>query len=126
MSKSDPVNLAVVVPFFNEELGAAPFLDRLRQALVKIEESGEIALDWRVICVNDGSRDQTLSALLGVHRAEPRIAVVETDWVVPRMRREPATAYGRTGDRDDRSPPPQRCEVTRSCPSSTTPSGSGP
>jgi glycosyltransferase involved in cell wall biosynthesis len=77
MSKSDPVNLAVVVPFFNEELGAAPFLDRLRQALVKIEESGEIALDWRVICVNDGSRDQTLSALLGVHRAEPRIAVVD-------------------------------------------------
>ena len=37
MSRDDPINLAVVVPFFNEGPGAAAFLDRLRLALAVVE-----------------------------------------------------------------------------------------
>ncbi|HWA43540.1 MAG TPA: glycosyltransferase family 2 protein [Hypericibacter adhaerens] len=76
-STTVPVNLAVVVPFFNEGLGAAAFLDRLRRALEAIERSGPGKIDWRVICVNDGSRDDTLKALLQARRVEPRIAVID-------------------------------------------------
>ncbi|MGH6938984.1 glycosyltransferase family 2 protein [Hypericibacter sp.] len=77
MNKNDPINLAVVVPFFNEGPGAAAFLDRLRQALAVVERSGAIAPDWRVICINDGSSDDTLPALLQARRLEPRIAVID-------------------------------------------------
>jgi len=77
MSKSDPTNLAVIVPFFNEGPGVAAFLDRLREALAVVERSGVIAPDWRVICVNDGSSDDTLPVLLQVRRLEPRIAVID-------------------------------------------------
>ena len=76
-SRSNSINLAVVVPFFNEGLGAPAFLDRVRQALAAIEKDGSIDLDWRVICVNDGSSDETLPALLQARRIEPRIAVID-------------------------------------------------
>jgi polyisoprenyl-phosphate glycosyltransferase len=76
-SKSDSTNLAVVVPFFNEGLGAAAFLDRLRRVLSAIEQEGPVKLDWRIICVNDGSSDETLVALLQARRVEPRIAVID-------------------------------------------------
>jgi glycosyltransferase involved in cell wall biosynthesis len=77
MSKSNLIKLAVVVPFFNEGRCAAAFLDRVQKALANIEESDAIELDWRVICINDGSRDDTLNALLLVRQAEPRIAVID-------------------------------------------------
>jgi glycosyltransferase involved in cell wall biosynthesis len=76
-SRSNSINLAVVVPFFNESLGAPAFLDRVRQALAAIERDGSIDPDWRVICVNDGSSDETLPALLQARRIEPRIAVID-------------------------------------------------
>lgn len=76
-SQSDTVNLAVVVPFFNEGAGAVAFLDRLRGVLTGIEQDGPRPLDWRIICINDGSSDETLVALLQARRTEPRIAVID-------------------------------------------------
>ena len=51
---------AVVVPFFNEGAGAVAFLDRVRRVLAGIEQDGPRPLAWRIICVNDGSSDETL------------------------------------------------------------------
>jgi glycosyltransferase involved in cell wall biosynthesis len=75
--RSKPVNLAVVVPFFNEALGAPAFLDRVKRALAAIEKEGPVELVWRIVCINDGSSDDTLMVLLQARREEPRIAVID-------------------------------------------------
>lgn len=54
--RADPV-LGVVVPCFNEAIGLALFHQRL-QAVMQA-----IGLDWEVVYVNDGSRDDTWSTL---------------------------------------------------------------
>ncbi len=63
--------LSVVIPFYNEGGGVEALFERL----VPVLESLGIA--WEVVCVNDGSRDDTLARLLAVHERESRIGVVE-------------------------------------------------
>ena len=54
-----PPTLSIIVPVFNEQETVSLFLDALWPILEKVGSSYEI------IFVNDGSRDQTLSVLLG-------------------------------------------------------------
>jgi polyisoprenyl-phosphate glycosyltransferase len=61
----------VVAPFYNESAHVAPFLERLTAALAGID------LAWTVVCVNDGSSDDTLDLLLAAREREPRIKVVD-------------------------------------------------
>lgn len=63
--------LSVVIPFYNEGAG----VDALFRRLIPVLEGLDIA--WEVVCVNDGSRDDTLARLLAVHAREPRVGVVE-------------------------------------------------
>lgn len=63
--------LSIVIPFFNE----GPNIAALFARLVPVLES--VGMDWEVVCVNDGSRDDTLNRLVATHRADPRIKVVE-------------------------------------------------
>jgi polyisoprenyl-phosphate glycosyltransferase len=60
-----------VAPFYNESAHVAPFLERLTAALAGID------LAWTVVCVNDGSSDDTLDLLLAAREREPRIKVVD-------------------------------------------------
>jgi glycosyltransferase involved in cell wall biosynthesis len=55
-------SLSAVVPMFNEEANAAPFLRALAEALAALTDAFEI------VVVNDGSRDGTRDAVLGVAR----------------------------------------------------------
>lgn len=55
-------SISAVVPMFNEEANAAPFLRALRDALAALTDAFEI------VVVNDGSRDGTRDAVLGVAR----------------------------------------------------------
>jgi glycosyltransferase involved in cell wall biosynthesis len=71
------VQLAVVVPFYNEGTGAAAFLERLTGALAETERASPGGLDWRVIAVNDGSADDTLGVLLRARERDARICVVD-------------------------------------------------
>ena len=65
-----PVELSVVVPMFDEAQGLDAFIARVTGVL---EGAG---LDYEIVCVNDGSRDDTL-ARLREHRArDARIKVV--------------------------------------------------
>src|SRR3954453_11567740 len=64
-------NLTVVAPFHNESAHVAPFLARLTAALAQMDVA------WTVICVNDGSTDDTLARLLAAREGEPRIKVIE-------------------------------------------------
>ncbi len=72
MSESNgPTRLTVVTPFYNEGADVSRFLERLTASL------GGIDLDWSVVCVNDGSSDDTMDHLIAAHDREPRIKVID-------------------------------------------------
>lgn len=62
--------LSVVIPVYNEEDLVDTLVSRCVAALLSIGPSFEI------ICVDDGSHDQTLNRLLAARTAEPRLKVL--------------------------------------------------
>lgn len=64
--------LSVVCPLRNEQASVAPFLARLVPVLAAIPE-----LDYELVCVNDGSTDETLEILLQAQRVNPAIRVLD-------------------------------------------------
>jgi glycosyltransferase involved in cell wall biosynthesis len=64
-------HLSVVAPFYNEGAHVTEFLRRLTATLV------DVGVRWNVICVNDGSSDDTLLHLIAAHERDPRINVVD-------------------------------------------------
>ncbi|MDY7024082.1 MAG: glycosyltransferase family 2 protein, partial [Cyanobacteriota bacterium] len=68
--KSSPVVLSVVVPCYNEE----PNLDSLIGRLVTVLDP--LNLKYEIVCVNDGSRDNTLKYLIEHHHRNPAVKVV--------------------------------------------------
>lgn len=65
------IALSVVVPFYNEGANVEALFDRLVPVL------DGIGLSWEVICVNDGSRDDTYDRLVAKTRRESRIKLVD-------------------------------------------------
>ncbi|WP_158046838.1 glycosyltransferase family 2 protein [Skermanella pratensis] len=63
--------LSLVIPCYNESANIEPLFARLFPVL------DTLPLDWEVVCVNDGSRDDTLERLTAVHDREPRVRVVD-------------------------------------------------
>lgn len=69
-SPSAPL-LTVVVPLHNEGAGIDALMARLRPVLESL------GCPWEILCVNDGSRDDTLVRLKGWHLRDPRIKVLD-------------------------------------------------
>ncbi|HEY9610797.1 glycosyltransferase family 2 protein [Allocoleopsis sp.] len=67
---SGAVKLSVVVPLYNEELNVDYLFERLRSVLNRLN------MTYEIICVNDGSRDNTLGCLIEHHHQDTRIKVV--------------------------------------------------
>ena len=67
---SNSVKLSVVIPFYNEEKNIDYLFKRLITVLDKLETTYEI------ICVNDGSKDDTLGCLVQHHQTQPQIKVI--------------------------------------------------
>lgn len=65
-----PPLLSVVVPMFNEEEGIDLFFGRLVPVLEKI------TADFEIICVDDGSSDDTVAGLTAHHERDKRIKFV--------------------------------------------------
>ena len=63
--------LSIIIPVFDEEKLLDELYTRTVNALNKITD------DWEVICVNDGSGDQTLIKLLEFNQKEPRWKVID-------------------------------------------------
>ena len=63
--------LSVVIPFYNE----GPNVEALFARLVPVLDGLDMA--WEVVCVNDGSRDDTLERLIGAHGRDERVKVVD-------------------------------------------------
>jgi len=62
--------LSVVIPCKNEADNLDPLFERLRLTL------DPLGIPYEIICVNDGSQDDTLEKLIAFHRQDPRIKVV--------------------------------------------------
>ena len=67
---SDRAELSIVIPCYNEEDNLAVLFQRLHAVLEGLNSTYEI------VCVNDGSRDNTLSKLVDFHLRDETIKVV--------------------------------------------------
>ena len=63
--------VSVVVPCFNEGDNLNELYDRIRAVMDGVSE------DWQLVCVNDGSLDNTLDQLITLHHRDSRVAVVD-------------------------------------------------
>ena len=66
----DLIELSIVVPFHNEEPNIDHFFERLSSVLNKLD------ITYEIICVDDGSQDNTLKCLRNYHALNPAIKVV--------------------------------------------------
>lgn len=62
--------LSLLVPMYNEADVIDHFFERVRPILEGV------ALEWEVVCVNDGSKDRTLELLRQWHERDARIKVI--------------------------------------------------
>ncbi|BFM40994.1 glycosyltransferase family 2 protein [Synechocystis sp. LKSZ1] len=70
MTSPSAIELSVVIPMYNE--GSS--LEKLFERLLKVLDG--LALAYEVLCVNDGSRDNTLMELVRYHQQNPAIKVI--------------------------------------------------
>lgn len=63
--------ISIVVPFFNEGAGVEAFAQAMEPVLAQLPVKAEI------VCVDDGSRDDTLSRLVALHVRDPRYRVLQ-------------------------------------------------
>lgn len=66
-----PPCLSIVVPMHNESQNVQAFYDRVAGVLDGLGET------WEIVCVNDGSRDDTLAQLTELHLRDPRVKVID-------------------------------------------------
>lgn len=64
--------LSLVVPFYNESEALHVFFARVVPILESIPRTR-----FEIVCVNDGSADDTLAKLVGMSRRDPRIRVID-------------------------------------------------
>ncbi len=69
-SKISTIELSIVVPLYNEEENIDYLFERLITVLDRLQTSYEI------VCINDGSRDNTLKYLIDYHQKNPTIKVI--------------------------------------------------
>ncbi len=68
---SMPPTLSLLIPMYNEADNVRTCYDSLCRVLDPLQET------WEMICINDGSRDDTLASLLALHREDPRVVVLD-------------------------------------------------
>jgi polyisoprenyl-phosphate glycosyltransferase len=63
--------ISIIVPCHNEAQNIATLHACLSGVLDPLQES------WELVCINDGSRDDTLLQLVALHRRDPRVRVID-------------------------------------------------
>ena len=71
MSPLERPVLSVIIPCYNESAAIAPLFARLLPVLEGL------GVSWEVICVNDGSHDDTVPQLLAMHTRHPGIKILD-------------------------------------------------
>ncbi|MBY9066681.1 glycosyltransferase family 2 protein [Hyphomonas sp. WL0036] len=63
--------LSVVIPFFNESGNIAPLFSRLLPVLSALQQT------WEIVCIDDGSRDDTHARLIAASASAPGTRVIK-------------------------------------------------
>ncbi len=63
--------ISLVVPCHNEAENLSALYERVRNVM---ESTGKT---WEMVCINDGSKDDTLDRLLALHDLDPRVVVID-------------------------------------------------
>ena len=64
--------VSIVTPFYNEGEGVKHFYQVMGETMEKLPD-----FDFEIICVDDGSRDNTLEQLIAISKTDPRVTVLE-------------------------------------------------
>ena len=64
--------VSIVTPFYNEGEGVKHFYQVMTQTMEKLPN-----YDFELICVDDGSKDNTLEQLIALSKTDPRVIVLE-------------------------------------------------
>ncbi len=70
MTTNSP-NVSLIVPCHNEAENLSTLYERVRNVM---ESTGKT---WEMVCINDGSKDDTLDRLLALHDLDPRVVVID-------------------------------------------------
>jgi polyisoprenyl-phosphate glycosyltransferase len=70
LSDQDDILLSIIIPCYNEEENIEYLFERLTTVLDRLN------LKYELICVNDGSADNTLKRLIEYHHRNPKIKIV--------------------------------------------------
>lgn len=65
--------ISLVAPFYNEEAGVARFFERINIVFSSVRDRYDI----EVVCINDGSRDNTLNELIRAHESDLSIRIID-------------------------------------------------
>ncbi len=71
---AEPVKLSIVVPMYNEEEVLDSFFERIEPVVEGIVNP--LSASYEIVCVDDGSRDDTLQVLLRHRKRNPSIKIV--------------------------------------------------
>ncbi|MFN8576445.1 MAG: glycosyltransferase family 2 protein [Candidatus Sericytochromatia bacterium] len=63
--------ISIVAPAYNESENIYPFYERMKKVLDSITD------DWEIVCVNDGSKDDTVEKLIDLNSKDNRVKVVD-------------------------------------------------
>lgn len=66
-----PKCVSICIPFFNEESNVFPLYESIRNVMDSTN------YEWEIICVNDGSRDNTLDELVRLHKQDIHVRVFD-------------------------------------------------
>ncbi len=72
--KAEPVRLSIVVPMYNEEEGLDRFFERVEPIAESIVDP--LGATYEIICIDDGSQDDTVRLLLQHRKRNPAIKIV--------------------------------------------------
>jgi len=71
-TKSGKKSVSLVVPFYNESEGISQFYDAVTAVFEDLPD-----IDFEVVCIDDGSSDDTLARLIGLIERDSRFKVIE-------------------------------------------------
>jgi polyisoprenyl-phosphate glycosyltransferase len=66
----DVIEISIIIPLYNESKNIKYLFDRL------IAVINQLHISYEIICINDGSRDDTLDKLIKLHQQNPAIKII--------------------------------------------------
>lgn len=64
--------ISIISPFFNEEAGVDNFYREILRVIIELPK-----YDFEILCIDDGSKDNTLENLLRIHYSDNRFKIIQ-------------------------------------------------